>query len=761
MKKMIINFLFVWTLFLISKNLLGNEVGNENSLCAELIEAANKGNFEYVKEKILENDKYNKCKSQSGLSLLHYAAGMGNFEMTEFLINSKNLNINEKDEDGNSPLFIAVLRNKENIVRLLILNEAEINIKNDKGQTPLLLCSLLGYETIAKLLIKNGADVNIQDEQGNTPLHMAVNKKNKNMVKLLIKNKANVFIKNNLGLMPSGVLEITSDKDNEIIRMLAKKNPTLIKEVVITRDIPLSPYRKKKNEDFNKINDKKLEDLGMIIYNNDGYESLPNYIPPKTTDVAISDIKKGKELFTSFKIVSPKHPLLEQDEDIIEGFDPVGYFMLLPKKIEKTRAIIVSAYGGLTKKESPLNIADFRYSLPDYILKYLLAHNIGIMFLNTADYIENTEFQSKMSEKIFKKVLSNIKATYDVLSKTEKRNELHILLNKIQKHLPLYLYGASFGGTVALRFAQTYPHTFNGYISHDGGLAHRSHKNYINPSLHVKELQENVLLFQNYTDNIVFVNETIDFIKVLQKSNKASQVLVHFFPQANLNNPKKSYIGHFFSSKPWYLKEYAETLVDFIEKTKNGKVKFSESIQKMRNFFYQNSFQEHEYIKKIKQKSIEQSLKDLKEYNEMFSFQRFISIGFKLYKNALICRDKRFTKREVELPREEFMKMNFETYLKYHGKKDKKDKQKLYNKFLHEALDILSEEPKKTDHSWEHAYKPLLKQLELESHETIDEKDAREILTEKLKKSRGLTLDVMRSKLRQIYEIKKRKEEVN
>ena len=77
---------------------------------------------------------------------------------------------NERDENGLTPLHLAVGKGHVEIVRLLIKSTTDVNATNDWGSTPLHYALT---KEIAELLISKGADVNAKDEDGDTPLDWA------------------------------------------------------------------------------------------------------------------------------------------------------------------------------------------------------------------------------------------------------------------------------------------------------------------------------------------------------------------------------------------------------------------------------------------------------------------------------------------------------------------------------------------------------------------------------------------------------------
>ena len=83
-------------------------------------------------------------------------------------------NVNAKDVNGSTPLYIAAGRGHKEVAALLIANGADVNAKTNKyGWTPLHRAASEGHKEIVELLIANGANVNAKDEAGKTPLDSA------------------------------------------------------------------------------------------------------------------------------------------------------------------------------------------------------------------------------------------------------------------------------------------------------------------------------------------------------------------------------------------------------------------------------------------------------------------------------------------------------------------------------------------------------------------------------------------------------------
>lgn len=135
------------------------------------------------------------------------------------VLEMKDVNINAKNEEGETPLMAAVkindafksLENQSDpieIIKLLLDHGADVNAKDKKGFTALLIiCSQTEYGSlnsdqtvkVAKLLIEKGAAINFNrveyDMNEGTPLTNACKNAKTDLIKLLIEKGANVNAK--------------------------------------------------------------------------------------------------------------------------------------------------------------------------------------------------------------------------------------------------------------------------------------------------------------------------------------------------------------------------------------------------------------------------------------------------------------------------------------------------------------------------------------------------------------------------------------
>ncbi|MCJ1375188.1 hypothetical protein MMC20_006422 [Loxospora ochrophaea] len=123
-----------------------------------------------------------KCKDNAGnanLSVLHVAAQYGSNDVAKVCIED-HIQIDEKDRNGRSALYIASQNGHTNIVKTLLENGADVTIIRDVdpmvsqlGDTALHAASLFGHGGVVKLLLDANAQVDALNAKSETPLCLA------------------------------------------------------------------------------------------------------------------------------------------------------------------------------------------------------------------------------------------------------------------------------------------------------------------------------------------------------------------------------------------------------------------------------------------------------------------------------------------------------------------------------------------------------------------------------------------------------------
>ncbi|MCQ2592375.1 MAG: ankyrin repeat domain-containing protein [Treponema sp.] len=166
--------------------------------------------------------KAGEIRDSDGQTIVHYFVKTKNLKGIQKCI-AKGLPISVKDYQHKTPLDLAfnAINDEESveIAAELILGGADeietdfayfqdavaarnLNNRFDDGQTPLHLSAMYGHNAIATYLLDNEADTRVQDSSGATPLHEAIRYGNLEIARMLLDAGANINAKDNLGKTP-------------------------------------------------------------------------------------------------------------------------------------------------------------------------------------------------------------------------------------------------------------------------------------------------------------------------------------------------------------------------------------------------------------------------------------------------------------------------------------------------------------------------------------------------------------------------------
>ncbi|XP_022946123.1 ankyrin-1 [Cucurbita moschata] len=121
---------------------------------------------------------------------LHFAAREGKTEVCKYLLEELKLDVDTRDEDGETPLIHAARQGHTDTARYLIESGANPAIASDLGATALHHSAGIGNIELLKFLLSRGPDVNSQSDAG-SPLIWAAGHAQQEAVKLLLEHHAN------------------------------------------------------------------------------------------------------------------------------------------------------------------------------------------------------------------------------------------------------------------------------------------------------------------------------------------------------------------------------------------------------------------------------------------------------------------------------------------------------------------------------------------------------------------------------------------
>ncbi|WP_265041633.1 ankyrin repeat domain-containing protein [Wolbachia endosymbiont (group B) of Melanostoma mellinum] len=190
----------------------------------ELFAAVRSGDANQVADLINKGDDVN-ARDNRGNTPLHLAVLADKLQVVEKLI-ERGADINAKNNHGGTPLHWAALNQNVSIVEKLIEKGANVNEKNKYDNVPLHYAAFFnGCLCTAEKLIEKGANVNAKNNDGATPLHWAALHDNLQVAGLFINKRANVNAKDENGWTPLhtaaargnlGVVKLILDKSDYV-----------------------------------------------------------------------------------------------------------------------------------------------------------------------------------------------------------------------------------------------------------------------------------------------------------------------------------------------------------------------------------------------------------------------------------------------------------------------------------------------------------------------------------------------------------------
>ncbi|XP_063575156.1 ankyrin repeat domain-containing protein 27 isoform X3 [Pongo abelii] len=133
--------------------------------------------------------------SQDGSSPLHVAALHGRADLIPLLL-KHGANAGARNADQAVPLHLACQQGHFQVVKCLLDSNAKPNKKDLSGNTPLIYACSGGHHEVVALLLQHGASINTSNNKGNTALHEAVIEKHVFVVELLLLHGASVQVLN-------------------------------------------------------------------------------------------------------------------------------------------------------------------------------------------------------------------------------------------------------------------------------------------------------------------------------------------------------------------------------------------------------------------------------------------------------------------------------------------------------------------------------------------------------------------------------------
>jgi Ankyrin repeats (3 copies)/Ankyrin repeats (many copies) len=180
-----------------------------------------------------------------GYTPLHLAAKYGNASTAKKLLAANAKPSVSSSNDGFTPLHIAVMEHKEELISILLKGRADLEAKDHHGRTPLHwgpfgyrpremhIYAEIGepHDTVYRdagrargifLLLDAGAKIDATDDEGNTPLHEAALINSVRGAEALLDRGAKIHVKNKAGETPLSIAQAAKHRQ-PVLELLQRK----------------------------------------------------------------------------------------------------------------------------------------------------------------------------------------------------------------------------------------------------------------------------------------------------------------------------------------------------------------------------------------------------------------------------------------------------------------------------------------------------------------------------------------------------------
>lgn len=140
------------------------------------------------------------ARTENGEPGLTYALRLGSLTVADFLLSQRNVNVEARNPQGETPLMMAALKGHLAQARRLIERGAQVN---KPGWTPLHYAATGDTPSsleMVRLMLTHHAYIDAESPNRSTPLMMAARYGSPAVVKLLLEEGADALVKNEQGL---------------------------------------------------------------------------------------------------------------------------------------------------------------------------------------------------------------------------------------------------------------------------------------------------------------------------------------------------------------------------------------------------------------------------------------------------------------------------------------------------------------------------------------------------------------------------------
>ncbi len=124
----------------------------------------------------------------------------------------KGVDVNAKDDNGDSALILAIKNVNLTIIQLLLECDVDVNDPNDDRETPLMWAVWAWHDASIQMLVDAGADISYKNAEGKTALDYAKEEQNSSAIRILQTPPQKTNFKNSFSATYENLMTVPKNK---------------------------------------------------------------------------------------------------------------------------------------------------------------------------------------------------------------------------------------------------------------------------------------------------------------------------------------------------------------------------------------------------------------------------------------------------------------------------------------------------------------------------------------------------------------------
>ncbi len=315
---------------------------------------------------------------------VHRAAMNGDNEVLKLLLEKK-IDANILDNEGRTPLILALDAHNKQGVKLLLAHGADPNLKDREGRLPLFMAVKAGDYAAVRLLLVYGANPNIRDEEGCSLLMVAIATGNFRIAKLLLAYDVDPNVVDKQGLSALDLAYRKKAAGEDVLRMLISRGADIyLLRLAVKR--ALIPEAWHKAGELLVMISSEVYNLqgqageGMVILDDEIKENLIGL--SRKLSVFFQGVKKDgsnisavlQSATTAFNVVSQHYgshavmPMQELLSDLVDKYNKGYSLEIYYSSYDSYQAQAFDPHGNAIRNDRLSNATPFVFGEYDYLV---------------------------------------------------------------------------------------------------------------------------------------------------------------------------------------------------------------------------------------------------------------------------------------------------------------------------------------------------------------------------------------------------------